>query len=555
MKRTKKTLAVVLSLFMLASITPQIVLANSNIPDRYEKVSEMQAIVKDAEVHAYVTRNGGTAELTDSNRVETTFTQGIGYREYTATPADGWVWKGWTYEQLYQGEDLGNRTDYGLGKRYSFSNDGSDWNSAYNGTGQTISVNRLLTTGETAGNKIIYNIYANFNPTINATAGTGGTITDNGVTEVNYGDSKQYDITADAGQDIASVSVDGQDISNAVGKDNFSYTFENVREPHTIDVTFTNELYTVTYTDGVDNEEIFKDQSYVDLLSGTKTPKFNGEPKRTGYVFTGWTPEVTETVTQTVTYSAQWAVDENGNDKPDNDEKYTVSYQFINGADDKELPKEVNDMLPKATSYVYGVKVVPVALKADRVETTDGVWLFEGWTPEEIEKLTADTAFTGTWTFAKNAGGINHIPVITAEDKTLTVGDSFDVMAGVTALDKEDGDLTDKIEVINNTVDTSKAGTYTVTYKVTDSNGASVTKTITITVKDKDKEEQPTAPTKPDKGDNNVNDKNNTASKADKPDTAVKTGDSTNVLLWSMATIISLTGVITALIFKRRRSR
>ena len=555
MKRTKKALAVVLSLSMLASITPQIVLANSNIPDRYEEVSEMQAIVKDAEVHAYVTRNGGTAKLTDSNRVETTFTQGIGYREYTATPADGWVWKGWTYEQLYQGEDLGNRTDYGWGKRYSFSNDGSDWNSAYNGTGQTISVNRLLTTGETVGNKIIYNIYANFNPTINATAGTGGTITDNGVTEVNYGDSKQYDITADAGQDIASVSVDGQDISNAVGKDNFSYTFENVREPHTIDVTFTNELYTVTYTDGVDNEEIFKDQSYVDLLSGTKTPKFNGEPKRTGYVFTGWTPEVTETVTQTVTYSAQWAVDENGNDKPDNDEKYTVSYQFINGADDKELPKEVNDMLPKATSYVYGVKVVPVALKADRVETTDGVWLFEGWTPEEIEKLTADTAFTGTWTFAKNAGGINHIPVITAEDKTLTVGDSFDVMAGVTALDKEDGDLTDKIEVINNTVDTSKAGTYTVTYKVTDSNGASVTKTITITVKDKDKEEQPTAPTKPDKGDNNVNDKNNTASKADKPDTAVKTGDSTNVLLWSMATIISLTGVITALIFKRRRSR
>ena len=555
MKRTKKALAVVLSLSMLASITPQIVLANSNIPDRYEEVSEMQAIVKDAEVHAYVTRNGGTAELTDSNGVETTFTQGIGYREYTATPADGWVWKGWTYEQLYQGEDLGNRTDYGWGKRYSFSNDGSDWNSAYNGTGQTISVNRLLTKGETVGNKIIYNIYANFNPTINATAGTGGTITDNGVTEVNYGDSKQYDITADAGQDIASVSVDGQDISNAVGKDNFSYTFENVREPHTIDVTFTNELYTVTYTDGVDNEEIFKDQSYVDLLSGTKTPKFNGEPKRTGYVFTGWTPEVTETVTQTVTYSAQWAVDENGNDKPDNDEKYTVSYQFINGADDKELPKEVNDMLPKATSYVYGVKVVPVALKVDRVETTDGVWLFEGWTPEEIEKLTADTAFTGTWTFAKNAGGINHIPVITAEDKTLTVGDSFDVMAGVTALDKEDGDLTDKIEVINNTVDTSKAGTYTVTYKVTDSNGASVTKTITITVKDKDKEEQPTAPTKPDKGDNNVNDKNNTASKADKPDTAVKTGDSTNVLLWSMATIISLTGVITALIFKRRRSR
>ncbi|MEI3209991.1 MAG: hypothetical protein V8S14_03090 [Lachnospiraceae bacterium] len=54
------------------------------------------------------------------------------------------------------------------------------------------------------------------------------------------------------------------------------------------------------------NEEIFKDQSYVDLLSGTKTPKFNGEPKRTGYVFTGWTPEVTETVTQTGTDFLHW---------------------------------------------------------------------------------------------------------------------------------------------------------------------------------------------------------------------------------------------------------
>ncbi len=40
-----------------------------------------------------------------------------------------------------------------------------------------------------------------------------------------------------------------------------------------------------------------------------------------------------------------------------------------------------------------------------------------------------------------------------------------------------------------------------------------------------------------------------------KPDTAVKTGDSTNILLWSMVAVISLAGVMTALFFKRRRSR
>lgn len=40
-----------------------------------------------------------------------------------------------------------------------------------------------------------------------------------------------------------------------------------------------------------------------------------------------------------------------------------------------------------------------------------------------------------------------------------------------------------------------------------------------------------------------------------KPDTAVKTGDSTNILLWSMVTVISLAGVITLLFFKRRKCR
>lgn len=40
-----------------------------------------------------------------------------------------------------------------------------------------------------------------------------------------------------------------------------------------------------------------------------------------------------------------------------------------------------------------------------------------------------------------------------------------------------------------------------------------------------------------------------------KPDTAVKTGDSTNILLWSMVMVISLAGMLTALFLKRRRNR
>ena len=80
---------------------------------------------------------------------------------------------------------------------------------------------------------------------------------------------------------------------------------------------------------------------------------------------------------------------------------------------------------------------------------------------------------------------LNEVPVINAEDKTLTVGDKFDPMDGVTATDKEDGDLTDQIEIAKNTVDTSKAGLYSVTYEVTDKDGASVEKSINVVVKEK----------------------------------------------------------------------
>ena len=83
---------------------------------------------------------------------------------------------------------------------------------------------------------------------------------------------------------------------------------------------------------------------------------------------------------------------------------------------------------------------------------------------------------------------INSIPVITASDKTIKVGDRFtdeDALVGVSAYDKEDKDLTSSIKVVQNNVNTAKAGEYTVIYSVEDSQGAKATKTITVTVKKK----------------------------------------------------------------------
>ena len=66
------------------------------------------------------------------------------------------------------------------------------------------------------------------------------------------------------------------------------------------------DTFTVTYTDGVDGEEVFADQVYSGLRKDSETPAFNGTPNREGYTFAGWEPEVTETVTETVIYVAMW---------------------------------------------------------------------------------------------------------------------------------------------------------------------------------------------------------------------------------------------------------
>ena len=67
----------------------------------------------------------------------------------------------------------------------------------------------------------------------------------------------------------------------------------------------TAEKYTVTYTDGVDGEEVFKDQTHT-VQAGKATPAFNGTPARKGYKFVGWSPAVAGTVTGNAVYKAIW---------------------------------------------------------------------------------------------------------------------------------------------------------------------------------------------------------------------------------------------------------
>ena len=173
-----------------------------------------------------------------------------------------------------------------------------------------------------------------------------------------------------------------------------------VAETVTGNATYTAQwkqlTYTVTYTDGVDGEEVFKDQVTENLKSGDKTPAFDGTPSRDGYEFNGWSPAVAETVTENATYTATWTEKQ---DPPA--VKYKVIYRFESGTTGKDLPQEVTDLLPTDnTEYATGDTVTPETLSTTEVSVSDGKWEFKGWNPngeQTFEK--SDITFTGTWEF------------------------------------------------------------------------------------------------------------------------------------------------------------
>ena len=69
--------------------------------------------------------------------------------------------------------------------------------------------------------------------TIKATAGTGGSISPSGSISVREGRDQTFTITPDKGYAVANVKIDGKSIGAVK-----SYTFENVRRTHTIEVIF-----------------------------------------------------------------------------------------------------------------------------------------------------------------------------------------------------------------------------------------------------------------------------------------------------------------------------
>ena len=153
--------------------------------------------------------------------------------------------------------------------------------------------------------------------------------------------------------------------------------------------------YTVTYTDGVEDEEVFADEVHENLSSGVATPAFSGgTPTRTGYVFKGWNPEVAATVTGNATYVARWGEDKNNNGIADDEEtKYTVRY--TDGVDEEVI----------FADQVYGNLLSGVATPAFEGTPTREGYVFKGWKPAVAEKVTGDVTYVAVWEKAKDNNG------------------------------------------------------------------------------------------------------------------------------------------------------
>lgn len=175
------------------------------------------------------------------------------------------------------------------------------------------------------------------------------------------------------------------------------------------------ELLTVTYTDGVKGEEVFEDVVYKDIPYGTSTPAFGTkDPTRKGYKFVGWEPEVAETVTENVTYTAKW------------EKLYTVTY--TDGVKGKAFKDQVYSDLEAGTDTP----------KFDGKPTRKG-YTFTGWSPKVTDTVTKDVTYVAQWKSTKN--GKDNVPKTGDSEIVMVLGSvllfSFCGAAAVSVYDRK----------------------------------------------------------------------------------------------------------------------
>jgi hypothetical protein len=138
---------------------------------------------------------------------------------------------------------------------------------------------------------------------------------------------------------------------------------------------WTQNEYTIVYDPGTNGTWSAADETYT-ANYGDLRPPMDGEPTgNPGWKFNGWTPDLADTVTGSVTYTAQWTLDE-----------YTIIYD----------PGTNGTWLAINETYIstYG---------ATRPHMTGPLtgnpgWTFNGWSPALELSVTGSVIYIAQWT-------------------------------------------------------------------------------------------------------------------------------------------------------------
>ena len=154
-------------------------------------------------------------------------------------------------------------------------------------------------------------------------------------------------------------------------------------DPKAVPVSFRVECLTVTYEDGV-NGSVFKTVSFPNLKKGEATPTIE-DPIRVGYKFAGWEPTVAATVTENVTYIAQWE---------EVDTTFTVKYN------DNVKGKAFKEQVYEDLKYNEDTPDFNGTPKRSG-------YTFTGWKPVVADRVTKDVVYYAQW---KSSSGKDNVP-------------------------------------------------------------------------------------------------------------------------------------------------
>jgi LPXTG-motif cell wall-anchored protein len=252
----------------------------------------------------------------------------------------------------------------------------------------------------------------------------------------------------------------------------------------------------------------------------------------------------------------------------------TISYPANNYAVDPDGNLESSAVASATVSLASGTTLNPATLfnttdqggSAQAVTVVAGEFIAEGSTTGQAASTTSVTLQNGTYTFIAgqpNAGGVWQYGVVTVvvgqaqesatisgHNSTIYVGDSWSSQDNLDSITIDGTTYTSSADIPSgytitstNTVNTSKAGVYTVTYNIVNASGdviATTTQTVTVLNTPTTTPETPKTPTK-------------TTTKSTSSSQALpKTGDVTNMES-SISGLAMLAGVTTVIAMKQKK--